>query len=989
MNPFLKPLFLCLLLTPALTTRTAADTQAWIDPHAFRVLAPGDFETSDFRSALFGELFRQALFVAAFDEARIPIGDGLLGDPRPRDPFIPVSVQLANKGEDEDGEDELHYVYRVGDTEHAGVKPNSAHPYRDATELAERLSREDLANLLRQTTGADEAAGGELAPRPVSGQPWVSALDEFLLWQEIRLHHEDIRELGENEHRLAKLVQAYALLGQVTSHYWTSVSSAFTARSLLYDQRLEIRYGKRSPGLTQAVRCFALAMAGLHHTALEALDEARAARSNAPWLQLLDDYLHFRHSKLVAHAEADGAFSGLACHLLINAMAKIYPDHWFDDLRGLVREKAPLDLALVHIMGEQTRDGASYTESVRGPNILYHGIFERLPWLDGFPESVAAFLRDEAKSARPQKLGQLLDYDSPVPNVSVLRRKLIEASHEDGLEPSLATLGQLCLESHMSFSAVRLKYIDQREREPAMDAIDALAPTLEGHPLAPAIFFYDRRVRGNRKELVATFSRLDVDGIQQAAMQVFFEAHRKKVPRLGPVELDKSGAYFRACRDVIYDDLNRYFATALPGDEIKYSHIIDRVSPHNLSIAMRALYNREADLPALFERFSGMALEHPVIAEQMAYRLDSEGCWQQAQPFLEVVFRESRRTDMTRDLARIYLFRKDPRLDDLIEHLRSKDHYSKNSIAFSMADLAESYLIDGDLDAAMKYARLAGETGEQRGLRIHAWVSAVAGDKALASQLFQKLYGGADNLFDWYASNVKHDLPGRDDVHQRMLRLVNARDERLSTSNYDSVYRFGGDLENALKHDLHQARTDPNPYYVAIALLTAVELGDLPTARALIDEQWEATMKFRGRPFKKYKAMKNALVLIRKHLIDEPEVPFDRQEIIVLITRHDPEEDWVYDVNYFLGKAVLLQNPRSEFGLKVLMDSVDALQTLRLYETSSAHELAQHGIKVDELIRERVLSGEYRRQYFRRLEAKARRAGFPQTIPGGSPRLDF
>ena len=90
----------------------------------------------------------------------------------------------------------------------------------------------------------------------------------------VRLAHAAARGGDARPEVLEVLARGYAQLGLLTDHHWDAAHKAYSARALLYAQRL-VASDPRSPrGLWH--RAYAESLAGLHRHALDDLAAARA-----------------------------------------------------------------------------------------------------------------------------------------------------------------------------------------------------------------------------------------------------------------------------------------------------------------------------------------------------------------------------------------------------------------------------------------------------------------------------------------------------------------------------------------------------------------------------------------------------------------------------------------------------------------------------------------------------------------------------------------
>src|SRR5205085_1810601 len=126
--------------------------------------------------------------------------------------------------------------------------------------------------------GSRNRRGDARVPDAVEAQ--LGELAIFSQFSALRQLHALVREQGESPALLGGLVRGYANLAEETRFHWNGSSKTFSARSLLYAQRLFAADPKSKLALW--TRAYARALAGLNAEALADLDEAGAPGHDAP-----------------------------------------------------------------------------------------------------------------------------------------------------------------------------------------------------------------------------------------------------------------------------------------------------------------------------------------------------------------------------------------------------------------------------------------------------------------------------------------------------------------------------------------------------------------------------------------------------------------------------------------------------------------------------------------------------------------------------------
>ena len=105
----------------------------------------------------------------------------------------------------------------------------------------------------------------------------------------VRRIHSQINDDGESPERLAALARAYANLGMLTEHFWTTSTKALTARGLIYAERLNAKQPDAATSLDD----------------LTAGDELakKTNETQPPWVALAEAYCKFEPKKLTDGVE--------------------------------------------------------------------------------------------------------------------------------------------------------------------------------------------------------------------------------------------------------------------------------------------------------------------------------------------------------------------------------------------------------------------------------------------------------------------------------------------------------------------------------------------------------------------------------------------------------------------------------------------------------------------------------------------------------------
>ncbi len=247
----------------------------------------------------------------------------------------------------------VYALYPRGDGEPKAVwewkfpcDPNDPETIAKLAEQIEPLSRGELKAVLdRAGLGKSVPAARAAAAVPAQAEEELWEFNELGLLDGLRRIHEEIRSRGESPELLAALCVGYANLGSVTEYHLSAAHKAYSARALVYAERLLRNNKKSSWGLWH--RAYARALVGLHQLALadvlsaKELREASAGSLPLPfWTGALESFCQGRLPQMVKEATSPKQ-ARLAAYL--NLVAVLYSQRadWIVSAASEVIEKAP------------------------------------------------------------------------------------------------------------------------------------------------------------------------------------------------------------------------------------------------------------------------------------------------------------------------------------------------------------------------------------------------------------------------------------------------------------------------------------------------------------------------------------------------------------------------------------------------------------------------------------------------------------------------
>ena len=252
------------------------------------------------------EIFRQAFLIAARDELGLATRDGALlehyptADARPPRPFHLVVRTL------EDDRAALT-VFRWKHGQPAVLLEREVEFETPDLEgrigACERLSRGEFVELLlaagyqrRAPTARDQSQ------LPAKVAETIDDIDMLAQFAALRAAHDDAQQSGESPELLGALSRTYSQLGTLCDILWNTAHKIFYARGLLYAERLRVSEPHSARGYWH--QAYARALAGRHHTALQAAKRARAAERLAgsprrpEWTTLVVPFCEFETKEL-------------------------------------------------------------------------------------------------------------------------------------------------------------------------------------------------------------------------------------------------------------------------------------------------------------------------------------------------------------------------------------------------------------------------------------------------------------------------------------------------------------------------------------------------------------------------------------------------------------------------------------------------------------------------------------------------------------------
>jgi tetratricopeptide (TPR) repeat protein len=446
------PIFLVFGVLAGRTASAADDRSATTSDVVFlSVREPDLVKDHKLVAPLLGrELIRQAFLIAARDECGLTTRDKTLREELPAtDNPRSAPFEMYCDFERPQGTYKLHYVLST-----AAAKENEKWwewttevPRFELlpllTQRAEALSRGDLKELIqRKGWGKPVPAIRRSAEVPREAEDSLWEWNELAVLGGLRRLHAEMREKGEAPELLATLAIGYANLGMLTEYWYSPAQKAFSARALLYAERL-LHATESSPWALWH-RAYVRAIVGMHLQAESDIAAAKKRTAKVPetrplpsWTGVIEIYCEGKLPQMIKAAKTERE-RRLARYLNLEAAMWVLNN----DLRVKAAQSvldechdsfsAWDDMCSMHSLG--------VLESVtsRAFDDLSKSLLRRLPEVPGLPKPLATRIREHKPSRRADEV------EFRVRLVDDL--KSASTSSRDKMEPSLDALGQAVVE---------------------------------------------------------------------------------------------------------------------------------------------------------------------------------------------------------------------------------------------------------------------------------------------------------------------------------------------------------------------------------------------------------------------------------------------------------------------------------------------------------------------------------------------------------------
>lgn len=797
--------------------------------------------TSTDREAMLGllnrELVRQAILLSAREELQLSTRDEFLGQTIEQEAdavHLPWDVLVtAQRG------------HRVSMTIVRG-EGNRWLPLYDAefplpaTDLlchlatkSEELSRTKFVELLRQA-----GYSGERVPNADEGTVPPGIQAQLQQWSDVaqfaavRQLHRMIRTEGESAARLSAVACGYAQLGSLTELYWSSAHKAYTARAMLYAERLVATYPELP--LSYETRSYVRTLAGLHKMALEDVDEARVRRAAAgetlpasEWLPVVEAICRYQPDVL-ARVESGSWLEQLSLYLQMlrdeaspNAVVRIAA------AERLI-EVAPECQRALEVVGAQENSEGRRLVGAQGLRYASESLYPALQAIPDLPEETAKLVQTWAAGNRDQLSAEL------EARAAIIRQlRSANPAAEDDLP--LALLGNLLREQNYlhAIRYVRFGRTSGSANPNSLEDSEKLQTTLKqlvaGHPfeLYLDMFGYSRNRQVVTEKLAAAVQEPDVPYIVEPILSSLYYSDPKYQPLWNTVRSKAARGF-----DVTYRELSIPFSKGFHGSMIDPLEDLKQVSPHQPLTIARTIEHQWKVAHSRAEEWEGSYLTSPDVQGALAVAYMRVGQTDAAIRCFD------RQLELAPDKASFV------KLAELYQQQRKFEQFETTLEQFLALDLpqvervdvqfqlGEHYLTTQQPEKALPHLQAAAEARSPQAYHRLAECYARLGrfeEGEAAARTLATTFGG-DSLLEWMCWCARWGRGNREAATQVAMRYIlsfPAQPTSLQYSHAGLYFTISGEPEkayDAIQKTVATSKEDSKTAFTVLAALMANQL---------------------------------------------------------------------------------------------------------------------------------------------------------------------
>ena len=609
------------------------------------------------------ELARQALLVAAREELSCATYDVHLGHKIPKTGCIELDLFGVA------GETSRLVLLKKSLTE---VEAIGMEDFKTANEVRishlvgnfERLSRSEMVTYLREAgvTG-DARPWVERAAVPSEVTGLMQDMNFVSQWDAACRLHSEIKLRGASPDLISALSMAYANLGLLTEYHWNTAHNVFTARSLIYAQRLVT--SNRSPQQALLTRAYCYALAGAFPAAINDINsfnqswprEPAVADSQLGLIDLLNTYCHFTFDDLKPQNYESSIFQ-LACLLQFLA----YDFARFEEDRESIGLEATREMPhcyrIVSSLAMDPSVGLGHEATGAAFAMTVTTLYRRLADIEGI-SAEARKLIDQLTPSRAKSRRLRLAFSSPDASDFELRSELIGMLEaQESLAYSQTELGWMDLASLIaehSFQEVFLRaYFVRHVFGTDTDALlDDARSIYEHHPFASLMESLrdDQRISEEASSRAMSID-LDTSEFQSLYLLWNFDSNPKAKALSNRVY-----RLFHDHTDASVNDLSRM--VAIYPDHQEYYDRLRGVSVVHPMAQMGMIKHHWEDVKRNFDEWLVRGEKNPDLLVQIGLKYASEKRLDEAEEYLQRACELQPNFERYRALASVYKRMKD------------------------------------------------------------------------------------------------------------------------------------------------------------------------------------------------------------------------------------------------------------------------------------------------------------------------------------------
>ena len=779
------------------------------------------------------ELARQALLIAAREELGLATRDQSLRETSSADSAIELLLTvdasldsncLVRISQEEEGQEKAIWSQTLK------FAPNSKQTYPSLIKQLETLSRGEFVDLLVEL-GAEQPDEGKQSEHEPPSEQQLAELDAQLAEVDLTAQFLAIRKIKqwinsqeESPELLGRLVNGYANLGLLTEGYWGATSRVLKARSLIYAERLRVKYDDYLFGRWHWA--YARAMAGIHFAALEQLEDPLPEGvdigdlpSLPAWAKVIEPYCRYDTEELGQLAEACDRW---ARYLRMWSFFLSDEKRKINDTAEETVNDCPLAFNLYSLLANEGSLGIMHRASRASMNAMHYACASGWAENADLPAAV-----QEAASQPPTKTSPLIGW-------AAVLEALREA--ENTADPSWQTFATLLEDTAAHVAAANLHVATGGSTEQSLAPyVDAFLPALKNHPYRG--YFVSRKFSAKTEpEEVAKACR-ELRFVDPS-LWIGYDTYYIWTTKNSRGEHIGYDAYYGASRD--FTAISLFVKSKRPKLDEKFRTMLLRelkkISPYSPMVLVnemkwrlkKAKEAKAEELAEWEERAGFSATAWRQLGEFYLKRLEYENSYR----CYETSFSLSPSYQTARDWAWAYEYAKELEkvVPTLERYLEEEDHGLGHSNTHY--EIARFYLRHDRAEEAKSHALEAAQSWSARGLSIAAKVSERLELDKEADKWFHELsesYPTSSGL-NWYLwlrrSGNEDDLEEGRRLAQQQLG-TQALEECTSAGWWPlAYYLMEGDLDRAQKLIRLRLKTDSGLYTDTFQLVIALERDD-------------------------------------------------------------------------------------------------------------------------------------------------------------------